>query len=83
MSVRLTDTGKVVKRLRTQNKKRLKRRMKGQQRGCGDGRLEWEDVKRSLAASNGHLIRGPAYRLRAEIYRDTAFIRKNGEESLC
>jgi len=83
MSARLTDTGKVVKKLRTQNKKRVKRRMIGLQKGYATRRLEWEDVKRSLTAANGHLIHGPTYRLRAKIYRDTAFIRKNGEESLC
>jgi len=77
----LTDTGKVIKKLRTTNKKRLKRRMKGLQAGYAEGRLQWEDVRRSLASTNGHLIHGDTYHLRTKIYRDTAFIRKNGEES--
>lgn len=71
----LTDTGKVVKRLRTQNKKRLKRRLKGLQKGYAEGRLDWEDVKRSMAATHGHLTHGHTYRLRAKLYNKTAFVR--------
>jgi len=41
----LTDISKVVKRLRMQNKKKLKRRMKGVQKGYAEGQLDWEDIK--------------------------------------
>ena len=43
------NTGKVIKKLRTQNKKKLKQRLKGLQKGYAEGRLEIEDVNRSLA----------------------------------
>lgn len=73
----LTDTGKVIKKLRTQNKKRLKRRMKGLQKGYAEGRLAWEDVKRSIVATNGHLIHGHTYRLRKKICEGTIFKRED------
>jgi RNA-directed DNA polymerase len=76
----LTDTGKVIKRLRTQNKKRLKRRMKGLQKGYAEGRLELEDIKRSMASTNGHLAHGHTYRLKSKLYNETVFIRKNKED---
>lgn len=77
----LTDTGKVVKRLRTQNKKRLKRRLKGLQKGYAEGKLDWEDVKRSMAATQGHLIHGHTYRLRAKLYNQTVFVRNTLNET--
>lgn len=77
----LTDTGKVVKRLRRQNKKKLKRRLKGLQKGYAEGRLDWEGVKRSMAATHGHLTHGHTYRLRAKLYNKTVFVRSAGIET--
>ena len=77
----LTGTGKVVKRLRTQNKKKLKRRMKGLQKGYAEGRLEWEDIKRNMAATHGHLIHGHTYKLRKKLYNKTVFVRSAGNET--
>lgn len=78
----LTETGKVIKELRMQNKKRLKRRMKGLQKGYAEGRLDWEDIKRSIASTNGHLMHGHTYRLRAKIYNKTAFVRKSEDKNI-
>ncbi|MDL2238422.1 reverse transcriptase/maturase family protein [Christensenellaceae bacterium OttesenSCG-928-K19] len=75
----LTGTGKVVKRLRTQNKKKLKRRMKGLQKGYAEGRLDIEDITRSMAATQGHLLHGHTYKLREKIYSQTAFARHEEE----
>ena len=72
----LTDTGKVIKKLRTQCKKQLKRRMKGLQKGYGSERIDWGDIKRSLASTQGHLIHGHTYRLREKLYSETAFVRR-------
>ena len=72
----LTDTGKVIRKLRTQCKKRLKRRMKGLQKGYEEEILDWEDIKRSLASTQGHLIHGHTYRLREKVYGETAFVRR-------
>ena len=77
----LTGTGKVVKRLRTQNKKKLKRRMKGLQKGYAEGRLEGEDIKRSMAATHGHLIHGHTYKLRKKLYNKTVFVRNTENET--
>lgn len=78
----LTDTGKVVKRLRTQNKKKLKRRMKGLQQGYAEGRLEWEDVKRSMAATHGHLSHGHTYRLREKLNNQLSSLSKHKEKRI-
>jgi hypothetical protein len=70
----------VVKKLRTSAKKRLKRRLKGLQKGYAEGRLNFDDVNRSLAATHGHLIHGHTYRLRANLYGKTVFTREDGEK---
>jgi hypothetical protein len=71
----LTDTGKVIRKLRASNKKRLKRRLKGLRTGYKTGRLKWEDAKRSLVSADGHLIHGHTYRLRTKLYAQTVFTR--------
>ena len=72
----LTDTGKVVRKLLLSSKRRLRRRMKGLQNGYASGLLDWEDVKRSIASTDGHLQHGNTWRLRAKIVGSTGFVRK-------
>lgn len=64
----LTDTGKVIKRLRTSAKKRFKRRLKSLQSAYAAGETELSDIKRSLASYHGHLKHGHTYRLRKAVY---------------
>ena len=59
----LTDTGKVVRRLRTSNKKRYKRRLKAFRKKYANGELELEDIRQSLASYRGHLSHGNTYHL--------------------
>ncbi|MBO1307007.1 group II intron reverse transcriptase domain-containing protein [Enterococcus sp. 669A] len=63
----LTDTGKVIRKLRTQNKKKIKRRIKGLQVGFRKGRITAMDIKQSLMATKGHLQHGHTYHLRKKI----------------
>lgn len=78
----LTDTGKVIKKLRTQNKRKLKHRMKGLQKGYAEGRLNIEDITRSMAAAQGHLLHGHTWRLREKIVTNTVFVRKQEDEDI-
>lgn len=63
----LTDTGKVIKRLRTSNKKRWKRRLKKFQEEYREGTKTLEDVSRSIASYNGHLSHGHTYKLKKKV----------------
>jgi retron-type reverse transcriptase len=71
----LTGTGKVVRKLLAPSKQRLRRRMRGLQAGYAGGRLEWADVKRSIASTDGHLRHGNAWRLRAGVVGQAGFSR--------
>ncbi len=64
----LTDTGKVIKRLRTSNKRRFKRRLKAFQEKYRKGEMSYEEIKRSLASSKGHLMHGHTYKLQKKLY---------------
>ncbi|MDR2728732.1 MAG: RNA-directed DNA polymerase [Chitinispirillales bacterium] len=71
----LTDTGKVIRKLRTSNKKSLKRRMKKIAQKYSDSIIEMDDVSRSIASTYGHLKHGHTYRLRNKLSWETVFER--------
>jgi hypothetical protein len=73
----LTETGKVIRKLKTPNKRRLKRRMRLLQREYRGGVKDWDAVKRSLVSTHGHLIHGHTYRFRAKLYYKTVFVRNS------
>ena len=63
----LTETGKVIRRLRTSSKRRWKRRMKKFQEDYRNGDVTLDEVKQSLASYLGHLSHGHTYRLREKV----------------
>ena len=60
----LTDTGKVIRRLRTSNKRRMKRRLKKFKEEYRVGTKSFEDIKFSMTSYNGHLSHGHTYKLK-------------------
>ena len=64
----LTDTGKVIRRLRTSNKRRWKRRMKKFKERYRDGEMTIDDIKRSLASYRGHIGHGHTYKLQKKVF---------------
>ena len=75
----LTDTGKVIKRLRASNKRRFKRRLKRMREAYARGEVDLDAVLRSLASYNGHLERGDTWQLRGRVYRDLILARDSWE----
>ena len=71
----LTDTGKVIRRLRTANKRRFKRRLKRFQWEYASGLTDFDAIKRSLASYKGHLQHGHTWKLRKEVYRRFVLVR--------
>lgn len=65
----LTDTGKVIRKLKPQSKVRIKRRFRKLQKDYAAGCIALEDVKASLASYHGHLTHGNTYQLRTKLYR--------------
>jgi retron-type reverse transcriptase len=76
----LTDTGKVIKRLRTSNKKRFKKRMKNFQKRYAKNQVTFEEITRSVKSYNGHLRHGDTWHLRKHIYDNLVFTKNGGEK---
>ena len=66
----LTDTGKVIRRLRTSSKRRWKWRLKKMERQYREDEITFEEISRSIASYKGHLKHGHTYRLKRKVFHD-------------
>ncbi|MCI8750558.1 MAG: RNA-directed DNA polymerase [Lachnospiraceae bacterium] len=57
----MTGTGKVIRKLRASNKRRIKRKLKHFRHGYRVGVISREEIERSLASYRGHLSHGNTY----------------------
>ena len=71
----LTDTGKVIRRLRTSGKKRFKRRLKLFEWQYAHGLTDLDAINRSLVSYEGHLSHGHTWRLKGSLYGKFALVR--------
>ena len=69
----LTDTGKVIRRLRSSAKKRLKRRLRAMVRLYRKGELTIADMKEHIRSMQAHLRHGHTRRLIANVMWNTVF----------
>ena len=76
----MTDTGKVVRKLRTSNKKRMKRKIKRYRHAYRTGVMEMEDITRSMASYLGHLSHGDTYYLRENILEHLVLSKQTEKE---
>lgn len=76
----LSDTGKVIRKLRASNKRRFKRRLKAFAKKYAGGKLASEDIRRSLVSYNGHLKHGHTWKLRRHVYSKFVLQRANNAE---
>jgi hypothetical protein len=63
----LTETGKVIRKLATTNKKRMKRRLQLLQEKYHNGEIGFDTVWRSIVSTHGHLMHGHTYHLREKL----------------
>ena len=71
----LTDTGKVIRRLRSSNKRRFKSRLKRFQWEYAGRRTDWEAIKRNLASYRGHLKHGHTWKLSKAVFGKFVLVR--------
>ena len=64
----LTDSGKIIKKLRRSSKIRFKNRLKKLQHEYKTGKTQLDDINMSLASYYGHLNHGHAYKFRASVF---------------
>jgi len=73
----LTETGKVIRKLKPQSKQRYKRKIKELQRQYAAGEIDLDKVKNVLGSLDGHLRYGHTYKLKAKTMEDFVLIRKS------
>ena len=71
----MTDTGKVLRRLRASNKKRFKRRLKAFQMQYAQGIKTLVEITQSLNSYQGHLKYGHTWRFRKHVYKNFVLTR--------
>jgi len=76
----LTETGKVIRKLKNSSKKRIKGKFRLLQHKYSNGEIDFDDVQRSLVSVRGHLVHGHTYRFREAICEKTVFVRKSEEQ---
>lgn len=79
----MTDTGKVIRKLRTSNKKRMKRKIKRYRHAYRIGVMEMEDITRSMASYLGHLSHGDTYYLRKNLLNHLVLSKQTEKERKC
>lgn len=77
----LTDTGKVVRRLRTSSKRRWKRRLKKFKGQYREGEAQFDEITRSIASYKGHLKHGHTYRLKQRVFHDFVLTKEKKENT--
>ena len=60
----------MVKKLRQTGKKRIRKRMNAMKHLYETGDIELEEIKRSLASTNGHLMHGDTWKLKVKLYKE-------------
>ncbi len=76
----LTGEGKVVKKLRASNKKRMKRKLKRFRHAYRNGTMDMQAVSRSLASYRGHLSHGNTYYLQKNILDHLVLSKQTAKE---
>ena len=69
----MTDSGKVIRKLRNSNKKSLKKRFKKMARDYHDWKIDLDAIKRKTVSTYGHLMHGNTYRLRNKLSWETVY----------
>lgn len=77
----LTDSGKVIRRLRTSNKRRYKRRLKAFAERYSRDEMTLDEIQRSLASYRGHLSHGHTWKLTKKVYANFV-LKKQSQENI-
>lgn len=66
----MTDTGKVVRKLRSVAKNRYKRKLKYMKYMYGEGRMNLDEITPVIRSYHAHFAHGNAYRLEKRVLQD-------------
>ena len=64
----LSDTGKIIRKLRTSSKRKFKKKMKSFMKKYYNGEMTFLDIDRSVQSYNGHMMHGHTFKLRKHVF---------------
>lgn len=76
----LIEQGKVIRKLRTSNKKRIKKKLKSYRHAYRIGKMDYEAVKRSIVSYKGHLSHGNTYHLQKQLLSHLVLSKQTEQE---
>ena len=76
----LTESGKVIRKLRQSSKKRMKRKIRAFKRKFKQGEITFEQIQRSMQSWLAHASHGHTYHLRQRIIRRCVFTKGHGKQ---
>jgi hypothetical protein len=76
----LTESGKVVRKIRDSSKKRMKRKVRAFKRKFAQGEITFAQIKGSLQSWMAHASHGHTYHLRQRIIRRCVFTKGDGKQ---
>ena len=71
----LTKTGKVIRKLKTQSKKRAVARIRKLQEDYAQGTIDWDHAKQVLTSYDGYFRQGHTWHLRKKLIYSASFVR--------
>lgn len=74
----VTPTGKLIKNVKKQTKKRMRWRARLLKKAYKENIIGAEKVQMSLASFRGHLMYGNCYKIQAELFKKLSFIAEEG-----
>lgn len=75
----LTESGKVIRKVCRQKKKKYKRKLKAMQASYAEGQMKLEPIRQVLNSYQAHLSHGHCYRLQKKILGEFVLHRKEKE----
>lgn len=78
----LTNTGKVIRRLKKGTKLRFKRKLKQMQEEYRTGSKPWEEIKQVLCSYRGYFAKGHCWRMHGKALADIAFSKRAQDERM-
>lgn len=77
----LTETGKIIRKVKQQTKYKYKRKLKYFQKAYGDNRIDLAEINQVLSSYRAHLSNGHTYKLQEKLMNE--FVLVKGEQNYC
>ena len=76
----MTDTGKIIRKVKQSTKVKYKRRLRYFQKAYAEGKINYDEIKQALSSYRSHLSFGHTYRLQKKVLGSFVLRRKSKDD---